>query len=500
MLLLDSVRKSYEQPGREPLPILDVPRVAEFFLVTFNGNMFMGGRSEDPNNVAPLADQIAAGMSNVPGSFGFAAQASIFGRALGGSNSLELQLTSNDLNQLRSSADAIYAQLIQHPDYGPQKVQPSPINFNLTGPELEVRIDHERAADLGVDLAAASLGMRALVDGAIVGDYRYEGDAIDLLIVRDPAIPASRSLLEQMPIPVTDPQPGAAFTVPFASIVDFVQSQAPQQIRRIEQQRAVSFSIQTPPGVPLETAEQDIEAVVASLREQGSVSDTVQSNMAGTADKLTQVRRSLLGEWAGGPVATLQSIGMSKLFLALLVVYLLMCALFESFTYPLVILFSVPLATVGGFAGLALMHAYKPDQQLDVLTMLGFVILIGIVVNNAILLVHQSLNFMRGEGEGEGDDTGALPADEAIRRAVATRVRPILMTTFTSVSGMLPLVLAPGSGSELYRGLGSVVVGGLLTSTLFTLIVVPTLFSLAVDARAAVDRWTSHTATPTGQA
>jgi HAE1 family hydrophobic/amphiphilic exporter-1 len=114
-------------------------------------------------------------------------------------------------------------------------------------------------------------------------------------------------------------------------------------------------------------------------------------------------------------------------------------------------------------------------QTLDVLTMLGFVILIGTVVNNAILIVHQSLNHMRDEG---------MEPREAIRESVRNRIRPIFMSVSTSVCGMLPLVLSPGAGSELYRGLGSVVVGGLIVSTLFTLILVPSLFSLSLDARA----------------
>jgi len=172
----------------------------------------------------------------------------------------------------------------------------------------------------------------------------------------------------------------------------------------------------------------------------------------------------------------------------LVITYLLMAALFESFLYPFVILFSVPLATVGGFVGLRLVRILEPTQQLDTLTMLGFVILIGVVVNNAILLVHQALNFMRGIGESEHDFCERLPPREAIRESVKTRIRPIFMTTATSVFGMLPLVLAPGAGSELYRGLGAVVVGGLVCSTLFTLVVVPLLFSLVLDAKAFLVR------------
>jgi HAE1 family hydrophobic/amphiphilic exporter-1 len=168
-------------------------------------------------------------------------------------------------------------------------------------------------------------------------------------------------------------------------------------------------------------------------------------------------------------------------------VYLLMVVLFQSWLYPLVILVSVPLATLGGFLGLRLVHdwseadRYMPVQNLDVLTILGFVILAGVVVNNAILIVHQALHFVRRDG---------LSIPDGIAESVRTRVRPIAMTTLTSVGGMLPLVLMPGSGSELYRGLGAVVVGGLVVSTLFTLVLVPVLLGWAM-------RWRERTPTAT---
>ncbi|MCA9228789.1 MAG: efflux RND transporter permease subunit, partial [Planctomycetales bacterium] len=149
-----------------------------------------------------------------------------------------------------------------------------------------------------------------------------------------------------------------------------------------------------------------------------------------------------------------------------------------------VIILSVPLGAVGGIVALRMLSWYlrlthQPPQALDVLTMLGFVILIGTVVNNAILIVHQSLNLMREEN--------ATP-NAAILESVRTRIRPIFMTTLTTVLGLSPLVLFPGAGSELYRGLGSVVLGGLFVSTVFTLIFVPTLFSLMMDVREAFFR------------
>ena len=118
-------------------------------------------------------------------------------------------------------------------------------------------------------------------------------------------------------------------------------------------------------------------------------------------------------------------------------------------------------------------------QPLDILTMLGFFILVGTVVNNAILIVHQSLNHIRAD---------QMPAREAIREATKNRIRPIFMSVLTSVFGMMPLILFPGAGSELYRGIGSVVVGGLLISTIFTLVLVPALFSLFLDVKTGLAR------------
>jgi HAE1 family hydrophobic/amphiphilic exporter-1 len=196
------------------------------------------------------------------------------------------------------------------------------------------------------------------------------------------------------------------------------------------------------------------------MRQDGKIGGLYRATLSGTADKLTQTAAAL--QW--------------NFLLAVVITYLLMAALFESFLYPFVVMFSVPLGAVGGFIGLAILNLFTP-QAMDVLTMLGFIILVGTVVNNAILIVHQSLNHMR--------DEGMAPRD-AIREAVSNRIRPIFMSVATSVFGMLPLVLFPGPGSELYRGLGSVVVGGLVVSTLFTLFLVPALFSLVLDWREAI--------------
>jgi len=151
-----------------------------------------------------------------------------------------------------------------------------------------------------------------------------------------------------------------------------------------------------------------------------------------------------------------------------------LAAILESFRQPALILVTIPLALIGTTWALAL-----AGESFTIFVIMGIVMMVGIVVNNAILIVHQSLNHIRDEG---------LAPREAIREAVRNRMRPIFMSVSTSTLGMLPLVLFPGAGSELYRGLGSVVVGGLVVSTLFTLFLVPALFSLTLDLRAALAR------------
>lgn len=485
--------ESFEDTAKLPPVVMDmqtgqmaqVPPIDTFFFVSWSGNIFMGAASGSKSVVKPLEPLMTGAMMQVPGAFGFAQQIALFGRGLGGTNSLDVELIGDDLGHLRQGALALYQQLMGR--YGIQSVRPDPLNFNLAGPELQIKIDRVRAADLGVDVASMGLGVQALVDGATVGDFRYRGDAIDLVMVRDPRFPLTPDLLAQIPVAISQSVGGG--TVPLSSIASIENTEAPQQIKRVEQRRAITLTVVPPENVPLEQATADIQAMIQPLRQSGQVSPDVEVRMAGTADKLVQVREAFLGQWHGFSLATFRSLIMSRMFLAFLINYLVMVWLFNSFLHPLVILFTIPLATVGGFLGLRVVHTFVQSQLLDLVTMLGFIVLMGTVVNNAILVVAQSLNFMQGFGESPEDRLAkALPPREAIRESVRTRLRPVFMTATTTVAGMLPLVIKPGAGSELYRGMGSVIVGGFIVATLFTLLVVPLLFSLVLDLKVAVYR------------
>lgn len=464
------------QTGKE---YKDIPVLKDYFFVINDGSVFMMGISGDPENVQPLVTIFANAMREIPGSEGNPSQSSIFGRG-SGSNSVEVELFADDMSRLKDSASRLQQRL--RGVFSPFAVQSSPQNFNEAGPERQLVVDQIRAKDLNLSISDLAVASRAMIDGAFVGDFNFDGLNIDMMIVRDPSEPITPYTFKNLPLAVRD-ENGNYSILPFGSLMTEAKENSTQQIRRIEQQRAITLNVRPPASMALEEAENLIQQQVDICREYGEILPGITIRFSGNSDRLTQVRNAMMGTWSGFNLETLYNVGLSRIFLALLITYLLMSALFENFIYPFVILFSVPMAAVGGFIGLALVHSVDESQQLDVLTMLGFIILIGIVVNNAILIVHQALNFMRGIGESEEDIREPLPPKEAICESVRTRMRPIFMTTGTSIFGMLPLVISPGAGSELYRGLGSVVLGGLATSTIFTLLVVPLLFSLVLELR-----------------
>jgi HAE1 family hydrophobic/amphiphilic exporter-1 len=332
-------------------------------------------------------------------------------------------------------------------------IQPVP-SLDLGSPEVHIRRNVEKAAQRGVHAVDLGYTIDALVDGAYAGTYWHQGKEIDLVLHGEDRFSQRTQSIEQLPL-VTP----SGDLVRLADVADVSLAAGPEQILRIDRQRAITIRVRPGPGIALAAASNHIEKeILDPLRNRSDLTGLYQFSLAGTADDLAQMRRAMSG----------------SLLLALVITYLLIAALYESFLYPLVIMISVPLASVGGFLGLRLMDLISP-QRLDVLTMLGFVILIGTVVNNAILIVDQALNLIRQQ---------ALHHYEAIRQSVRGRVRPIFMTTLTTVLGMSPLVFLSGAGSELYRGLGMVVLSGLLVSTCFTLFLVPMLFSLVFEMRA----------------
>jgi HAE1 family hydrophobic/amphiphilic exporter-1 len=455
------------------------PPLDHYFLVAWDGRLFQVGISEDKKRVVdaiPLMNH-AASAENAPDIISFAFQFPLFRTGGTTGSAIKVDLVGDDLGRVTQSAAALFGPLMGQ--FGPASVTPEPANFLLGTPELRFTPDDERLRDVGMTRRDVGLAVQANSDGVLlVRSYELGGELEDLKILTPAALGDQpiRALL-QSPMATPDGR-----IVDLESLASLQRLREPDQIKHADRQRAVTLQVTPPRGMPLEHAIAGIRTAVEGLKTQGAIGPDVEVNLAGSAGKLSEIRTALLGDGSAVGLIT------SSLFLALLVVYLLMVVLFQSWMYPLVIMVSVPLATFGGFLGLALVHywsvsdRYMPVQNMDVLTILGFVILAGTVVNNAILIVHQTLNFLRGASEDNGDMSHLTPK-QAITQSVASRVRPILMSTMTSVGGMLPLVLVPGSGSELYRGLGAVVVGGLVVSTVFTLFLVPVILSVVFDIR-----------------
>jgi multidrug efflux pump subunit AcrB len=214
--------------------------------------------------------------------------------------------------------------------------------------------------------------------------------------------------------------------------------------------------------VPLEEAVEVVQReVIDPLQQQGRVPDDVLVTIGGASDKLQATREALENNFV----------------IAILLAYLLMVAIFSHWGYPLLILFSLPLGISGGLAGLWFMNnVLGVVMPLDMITLLGMIVLIGIVVNNPILLVEQARqNIKRG-----------LAPVAAVRESVRVRLRPIMMSMLTTIFGLAPVVFLPGAGTELYRGLGTIVLFGLFFSTILVLSFMPALLVLLFDASA---RW-----------
>ena len=437
--------------------------ISNIFFVALTSQAFFGVVSEDPARVRELLPGFTGVARSFPGTIGFVRQTSLFQSGRQAGRAIDIELSGNDLDRLVELAGGVFVDTMRLMPTA--QVRPIP-SLDLGDPEIRVTTDRRRAAELGISNRELGFAVSALVDGVKASDYTFEGREIDLM-VRGPQQYQHRThLLEQLPIATPS---GALVTL--GSVADIELTSGPSQINHSERRRAVMIQVVPPDDMPLQQAAEMLEAeILQPLRDSGQLTGGLTGRLAGAADQLAQMLDAL--KW--------------NILLALAITYLLMAALFESFLYPFVIMVSVPLAALGGLLGLALLNQFT-FQALDVLTMLGFIILIGTVVNNAILVVHQALNHMREDG---------MEPREAIRESTRSRIRPIFMSVSTSVFGMLPLVLSPGAGSELYRGLGSVVVGGLVVSTVFTLFLVPALFSLVLDAKRGVANLFSGTNRP----
>lgn len=444
---LEAARTEYLEVVRDRIaPYLDgrkEPRVEAYFLGVMPRFGFMGATAENVNQMDELLHLLNTEiLAGVPDTLAFASRVSIFSWFQGG-REIEVNIQSSDI-------DSILAATRRGMELIPQvlpgsRVRPNP-GDRLAQPELRLIPDERQIAEVGWDRGTMSRVARALGDGLFVGEY-FDGVRKRDIVIRgsewqDPE--------EFAAIPLATPMRG---TVPLGELVRIERTVGPDEIRRVDQRRTITLMVTPPADLSLEESiavlQNEVEpSLLAELPDDGEL------RYYGSADNLQEALSNMAKSFA----------------LAITILYLLISALFRSFKDSLLVLLVLPLATVGGVLGLRVTGTFT-FQPMDLLTMIGFITLLGLVVNNAILLVHQTRSLER-EGTARRS---------AVEQAVRIRLRPILMSTLTSLFAMLPLLLMPGAGTELYRGMAAVIVGGMTVSTIFTLILLPSLLRMGEE-------------------
>ena len=427
------------------------PQVDRYFFVAFSRGVFMGARTADESRTDELIPIINTTIRGFPDTIAFARRASLFG-GFGSGNTIDVNIQTRNIEALMEAALGGFIGISQA--LPGARVRPFP-GLELAAPELRLVPDERRLAEAGWSRGVMARVTRALGEGLYVGDY-FDGEQRLDIVVR---VPRWETPEELASIPLATP--GGVF--PVSELTRIVRTAGPNEIRRVDRRRTVTLQVTPPDGMSLEEALEVIQTQVVP-RVEAQLPDDGEVRFSGTADKLQTALRSMSGSF----------------LLAIVILFLLMAALFRSFKDSVLVLLALPLATVGSLVALRLMNdVFGVRQSLDLLTMIGFIILLGLVVNNAILLVHQTRAMERH----------GLARRTAVTEAVGMRLRPILMSTLTSIFGMLPLLLIPGAGSELYRGLAAVIIGGMCVSAAFTLLLLPSLLRIGEGAsRPAAER------------
>ncbi len=421
-----------------------LPGIKNMFFVGSETMMLSGAISMEEQQAGRLVPVFMRVINGVPGMRGVSMQAGIFQTSLGRGRTIEVDVVGEDLERIVQTAGTMFGMIKK--EIPEAQIRPVP-SLELLYPEVRLIPERDRVKAAGMNARELGIALDVLMDGRKIGDFKGEGEKkIDLVLKA-----SEEEITTPEELYASNLVANGSKVLPVSSLSGLVNTTGITEIRHLERKRTVTLQVTPPQTMPLQEAMEIIDSRVIKALTEGVMGGDTNIDMSGAADKLTETRRVL--QW--------------DFLLAALIAYLLMAALFGNFIYPLIIMFTVPLAGAGGFIGLKLVNIFSSrPQPFDILTMLGFVILIGVVVNNAILIVHQALNNVRLHG---------MDYKEAVLESTRTRIRPIYMSATTSIFGMLPLVVAPGPGSELYRGLGSVILGGIAVSTVFTVFVIPSL-------------------------
>ena len=343
---------------------------------------------------------------------------------------VEIEISGYELDKLKSVAQDLTAKLNQSERFADVKS-----TMEQGNPEVQIYFDRERSAALGLAVSDVARRVVSNVRGDIATRYSWRDRKIDVLVrVQE----EDRSDIDKIKQLIVNPE--SERPIPLSMVADVVVDIGPGEIRRIGQERVALVSANLNYG-DLGTAAEEINALI----DQTAVPPGMEIRLGGQSEEMNNSFRSLL----------------MALLLAVFLVYLIMASQFESLLHPFVIFFSIPLALVG-----AVIALWVTNSTISVVVFIGLILLAGIVVNNAIVLVDL-INQLRQQG---------LPKAEAIIEAGRLRLRPILMTTLTTTLGLLPMAMGFGEGAEIRAPMAITVIGGLIISTLLTLVVIPVMY------------------------
>ena len=435
----------------------DLPPIKHLFFSGSESYMQLGVTSSNPAEIRRLIPQIQTSISNIPGVQASVVQQGIFDKG-SSTQSIYINVVGSELDSIIATATALSNAIKQKMPY--MQVRPLPALEN-TNREIVLYPDYVALALNGLNAKSFGDIIDVVLDGKQIDEFKTpSGKTIDLVLKALPDLSeesigrARESVDFQAPEDFAHTQiyTPSGKLLPLSSLTHIAQEYTMAQIRHFERERTILLVLNSPADKPLEEVLSTIrEEVLPELKAKGELRDN-HLIFGGSAKDMQGGREDLYMGFA----------------LALFITYLILCALYGNFSYPFIIILTVPFAICGGLFGLSFVNAFVYPQNLDMLSLLGFIILVGSVVNNAILIVYQT-QFNLNYG------MAYLPS---IRESTKSRVRPIFMSIFTSVFGLLPLVLFGGAGSEIYRGLGSVLVGGLLFSGVLSLLVIPSALLL----------------------
>ncbi len=423
------------------------PRLKNYYILIFPGGGTIGVRPLDPSKIDELGkivnEEITVGFPDLEV---FAQQGNLFG-GFGDGRNIEVRLQSADFDALLKTAR-------QAEDIIKEKMPGAEVrsfqDLELAEPELRLVPDDRRISESGWTRANVATVVRALGDGIWVGEH-FDGDRRLDMILRANGWDSPDALAA---VPVATPTGGV---VQLGELVRIEPTVSSTGLRRVDGRRTIGINVVAPPGTSLQQAMQKLEsdvdpAIRPLLPPDGGI------RYAGDAGSLETALADMR----------------INIGLALLVLFLVMAALFRSARDSALVMLTVPLASLGGVLGIRFLNLFTP-QTLDMLTMVGFIILLGAAVNNAILLVESTRSAER---------TG-MDRRSAVRHALEQRTRPIFATSIGQLAGLLPMIIVPGPGAALYRGLATVIAGGMLVNTVFMLVLLPALLRLGETASEA---------------